>query len=396
MVKIAKYTMSLHEIVRGMMLEEGITNPHTSTDNLIQFGVSKFFDDYPIFDEKYRQELNTKIVRHFFTQEIGYETYGQWRFEFNNKLNEIMPYYNKLYELELDGLMPFDDTNYYDDFDGTQASGGKRFNRKAGEGFNKNSSHSDGLSKDDTLSNTSSKDGGVDFNEHRYGKTTTTTDTQVKERHTDFGRDNTTSENYTKESSEKETKTGQDIQSVQATPSVVKFSDTPQGALSDAKSGKYLTNITITETDGSAKNPITYDNTVSHTGSPAEKSIHYVDNNGSNENVTERVVSGDIKVADGGTDTDTSNYGKTNNVDMSSNDIGRKSDENIGFGVNKNVELSNSTSEDLKEDSSERHVHGKMNSGKSYIELIEEYRNVIMNIDLLVFEQLADCFMSIW
>lgn len=53
---------------------------------------------YPIYDENYRGVLETKIIKHFYTQEIGLETYGLWKLKLDTKMNEIMPYYNQLYE----------------------------------------------------------------------------------------------------------------------------------------------------------------------------------------------------------------------------------------------------------------------------------------------------------
>lgn len=55
---------------------------------------------YPIFDENYRTTLNEKILNHYYENEIGFETAPLFRFYLNNKLNEIMPKYNVLYEAQ--------------------------------------------------------------------------------------------------------------------------------------------------------------------------------------------------------------------------------------------------------------------------------------------------------
>lgn len=52
---------------------------------------------YPIFDETYRNTLNNLILNHYYEDEIGFETAPLFRFYLNQKLNEIMPYYNILY-----------------------------------------------------------------------------------------------------------------------------------------------------------------------------------------------------------------------------------------------------------------------------------------------------------
>lgn len=63
--------------------------------------------DYPIFDEAYREGLNDKIIKHFYFREIGFETAGLFKFYLNQKMAEIMPYYNQLYKSELLKFNPF-------------------------------------------------------------------------------------------------------------------------------------------------------------------------------------------------------------------------------------------------------------------------------------------------
>lgn len=68
-----------------------------------------FFEPVEFFDSNYKQVLCKKILRHYYTWEIGFETAGLWIFEMNTKLQEIMPYYNKLYESALLSYNPFND-----------------------------------------------------------------------------------------------------------------------------------------------------------------------------------------------------------------------------------------------------------------------------------------------
>ena len=55
---------------------------------------------YPIFDETYRNTLNNNILKHYYENEIGFETAALFRFYLNQTLNEIMPKYNVLYEVQ--------------------------------------------------------------------------------------------------------------------------------------------------------------------------------------------------------------------------------------------------------------------------------------------------------
>lgn len=82
---------------------------------LLQSWSSIFNTSWSIFDEDYRSVLCTKILRHYYTREICCETVGLWQHWLNERMCEIMPYYNKLYESELLEFKPFEDTDYYEE-----------------------------------------------------------------------------------------------------------------------------------------------------------------------------------------------------------------------------------------------------------------------------------------
>lgn len=91
----------------------------TLIDNNFDFKMT----DYPIFDENYRNVLNQKILNHYYENEIGFETAPLFRFYLNNKLNEIMPYYNILYEKQLQLLNNIDkNVNLVEDFKGNNTN----------------------------------------------------------------------------------------------------------------------------------------------------------------------------------------------------------------------------------------------------------------------------------
>lgn len=77
---MAKYTITIKTLI----------------DNNFDFGLKS----YPIFDENYRDTLNNNILNHYYENEIGFETAPLFRFYLNQKLNEIMPYYNELYKVQ--------------------------------------------------------------------------------------------------------------------------------------------------------------------------------------------------------------------------------------------------------------------------------------------------------
>lgn len=72
---------------------------------IVESGYDLGLDQYPIFDEAYRQSLNDKIIEHYYFREIGLETAGLFKRFLNRKMNEIMPYYNQMY---LSTLIQFD------------------------------------------------------------------------------------------------------------------------------------------------------------------------------------------------------------------------------------------------------------------------------------------------
>lgn len=106
---MSKYTTELRFICET---EAGLTESGGYSDvaSIIATARPKIFNfTYPIFDNAYKPTLETKILRHFYTREIGLEVYGLWKLKLEARLNEIMPYYNKLYESELIEFNPLYD-----------------------------------------------------------------------------------------------------------------------------------------------------------------------------------------------------------------------------------------------------------------------------------------------
>lgn len=157
---------------------------YDDVNTVIQNAIPKIFSfDWPIFDESYRNVLETKILKHYYTKEIGLETYGLWKLKLDTKLNEIMPYYNQLYK---SALLDF---NPLYDIDITRNHTGKKTGTEA-------------------LKGNVGVNGQVIVDNH--GNVNTTDNTTVA--------NTTTSEN------------------------IDKFSATPQGAIDNLRNEKYLTN----------------------------------------------------------------------------------------------------------------------------------------------------------
>lgn len=188
---MSKYTTEVRFICENYSgLEE--SKGYANVEEIIANSRSKVFDfSYPIYDEEYRSVLETKILKHFYTREIASETVGLWKLWLNTRMNEIMPYYNQLYETTLLKFNPLVDVDLTTDRKG-EVVGGKEDNGETERITNGNSE----LTRENSGS----------------GKNTTNVDS-----HTSVG------ENANKWNM---------------------YSDTPQGGLNGIEDNTYLTNAT--------------------------------------------------------------------------------------------------------------------------------------------------------
>lgn len=154
--------------------------------------------DFPIWDENYRLTLETKILKHYYMREIGFETVGLWKLYLDERLNLIMPYYNELYKTTVLEFNPFYDVDLTTEHEGD--------NKKAGT----NTAHEVGDNEKDikrTGTNTKANEANSSSN----------------------GEINNTGEDH----------------NVHQGGDVSKYSDTPQGSIHDLYNDKFLTNATI-------------------------------------------------------------------------------------------------------------------------------------------------------
>ena len=101
---------------------------------------NKIFSDFPIFDEHYRGELCKKILRHYYTREICCETVGRWKLFLSDKMKNIMPYYNQLYQSELLKIQPLVSV----DRSVTHEGSGSETKNTSRNGTNRSSARTDG------------------------------------------------------------------------------------------------------------------------------------------------------------------------------------------------------------------------------------------------------------
>lgn len=203
---MSKYTTQVRYICESFSgLEE--SEGYRGINDVILGAIPKIFDaDIKLYDEQYKTVLFTKILRHYYTREICEESVGLWLLRFNNRLHEIMPYYNEMYKTTLLDVDVFNDVNITVD----------RKKTTDGESVS-----------DKKVNNTSTvtEESNSQFD---------STDNASSDSVTDYTRENTRDLSNT----DKEKGTEYKL-----------YSETPQGALTNVDNETYLTSATKNTTD---------------------------------------------------------------------------------------------------------------------------------------------------
>lgn len=128
---MAKYTITIKTLI----------------DNNFDFQMTQ----YPIFDENYRKILNNNILHHYYENEIGFETAPLFRFYLNQKLNEIMPYYNELYKAQkklIDENLLLNNVNLTENLQGTNTNNTSTQSSSTSQSTNNGTSNNKNLFQD--------------------------------------------------------------------------------------------------------------------------------------------------------------------------------------------------------------------------------------------------------
>ena len=356
---MSKYTTEVRYICETKCGIDVKKNP-TDVDTIIDNSIDKIFDNFPIFSEAYRSTLESKIIKHYYFREIGFETYAMWRMKLNTKMNEIMPYYNQLYLANFDNKDPFENTNYtikIDDTEDTHNIGTdtltKNYNKNIEKEFNTN----------DNLINSGEDIKTTDLNNLTTNNLTTTETDDLTRTQTD-----NLSSTMTNNLNEQTTANGENWNL---------FSDTPQGSLTRTKleDGSYLTTTTKNTNDDSSTTTNTGTQTTANTGTQtiSDEGTKTIEDRGTSnvsQSGTETFVKGTEQTfTKEGTITDRHSGQDTDVKDMN-------------------------TTVDFVKDYLE-HVQGKM-GGDSYAKMFKEYVDALMNIDLMIIDELSDLFLNLW
>ena len=263
---MSKYTTEVRFICET---EAGLTESvgNSKVDEVLDKSWDKIFDsgDWEIYDEEYRPILCKKILKHFYTREIGAETAGLWKLWLNQRMTEIMPYYNQLYKSTLLEFNPLYDTDY-------KTEG----NRKTDEGEESGRETNSDYTRTDNLQNKRTDN----LNSKRIDNLQANKTYNSEQTRTDNLHENTSGTRY-------------DL-----------YSDTPQGALTGVESETYLTNarkITDTgtrdntgtqetETNGNDLLSNTGSQDINNTGTQTIENTGNVNNKGKDTENTKRVM----------------------------------------------------------------------------------------------------------
>lgn len=249
---MSKYTTEVRyicETASGLSESAG----YNSVNDIITQAIPNVFNfDFPIFDEAYRNVLLKKILKHYYTREIGEETVGLWKLRMDTRLNEIMPYYNQLYKSELLEFNPLYDVDF------TRTHEGSGTNDRV---ETRNKTIDDESTKNET------------DNRNIESENTVTSNSEIS------------STNSSNESGN----------------SLDKYSDTPQGNLDNVVNGAYLTNARDIDSERSASGESNETNTGNGTSNYNEtntnvlngnstRDITVTENNGDTVNSTEEYL----------------------------------------------------------------------------------------------------------
>ena len=297
---MSSYTTQLRHICETYA---GLTDQFDAgeTQDIIESARTHVFDfDFPLYSSDYRSVLETKIIRHFYFREIGFETVAEFKFRLNTLLNEIMPYYNKLYESAELQYNPLYDTDYTTEHQGVGTKNG-------------------------TVNGTIDRDADKDVSSRSVrdaeGTSSLTTNATTNESINDTI--NRTLNHWDK------------------------YSDTPQGSIQriDLEQDAYLTNARhISETENTTETKT--DNTI----------FSETKNGATTDDIVDTVTAHTDDVSK--TETETQSTARTT-------------------------------------DDYTRRVYGKY-SGRTYPQMIREFRNALLNIDMLIINDLEPLFLAIY
>lgn len=332
---------------------ETLTDSHEgeSYRNVIPKAIPKVFDfEFPLFDESYKNILCSKILKRYYMREIAHETVGLWKLRLDTVLNEIMPYYNQLYESSLLEFNPFYDVDY------------ERKGNKIGNNNKVGTLRSTGTNTDDNdinrninNTNTSKETSNNTTNDDNENNVVRNSETDIKSGSNKVSR---VESNSTKNA---------DI----INKDTVRISDTPQGSLENIENNTYLTKAQIN--DATNQNEETQNNTGETTDQSNETGNSIL-----NESVS-----------------DTGNRTINNSGEINGSNILIGTDKTIASSLKTHENTNNETYTINSLDDYIETIKGKQGT-ENYSSLLLKFRETFINIDNMILNDLSPLFFGLW
>lgn len=100
---------TLYRLLNSIVNFDSDEDEQTKIKNLAAASREEIFDfDYPLSENVTKENFEVMILNHFLMRRIGYDTLNAFKIALDVKLNEIMPIYNKMFDM-LEGWDIFND-----------------------------------------------------------------------------------------------------------------------------------------------------------------------------------------------------------------------------------------------------------------------------------------------
>lgn len=402
---MAIYTTQLRSIV-----EQCQADYHAGPDDFTCAYERLGLADYPIFDESYRQQLNDKIIRHYYFCEIGDETVARFRWHLRMTMFEQMPYFNQLYESLNMVTDPLTNMHYtYSEAiaENISEEGSESRSGTVNRDVDVTETHSGDDVTEAAKGTTTTEElehGHVvtDELEHgksvtealQHGKSTTETlqhghvvdDSQV----TNYGRTQATvnggsDQTLDGKTSEREIK-----------------SDTPMNQITagGVEALNYATEVTYTDREGTRAGTTTYGGTTNVTYGGADSTTDRTINSGTDTTTTGTSGTDTTTTTDSGTDTETTTNAGTDTTTTTTDGADTTTlthGEVVATVTNDDTASSSQGTDSRETDRDLTRQHERMGySNVSQSRLLEEFRKTFLNVDLRVIESVSRCFFGLW
>lgn len=370
-------------------------------DKQIHQANKTIFDfDYPIFNETYRTVLQDKIIRHYYMREIGCETFGMWQLMLCDKLNEIMPYYNQLYNSQLLEIEPLINNMSTSSTSETNTAdhtfiGNNKLSSNGTDTTNVSESHNSREEDTGNSQSTQTNTGTVKNDNMVTEHNTRTPNLSVVNSGTSSTETHNEGDSVNEQLVDSRNTSANTDWSIQ--------SDTPQGGLDNITGGNSAVsdnNIGVPQGNKLYASQITENTSKSvNTGNSGKtKSIN------SNDGTNNTVNSNSSTTTGTETTLRTDETHGINTTNMSLANTGNTSSERVSNGQSQNDTTalhnrSDTTVTNNKDEQSASRQSDTVNKGLTGIsqsELLKQWRDTFINIDQMIIEELQCLFMGLY